>query len=419
MILRLLAALAVAALPQVLTLKDALRTFHERGFDLLLAQQQVASAEGDLQVAGAVPNPQVSAGVGKSFDYDPNACAGCSALQWSVGLSDQGAIFDFLVNKRGLRKDVARAALDAARLSRADAERTLTLQLKQQFLAGALAVEQARFAKEQLDSNAHTRELMERRFGAGAISEADLARAQVAELEAMQQLEQAQQQSAQAKAAVAFLLAAEEPTQLELDASALEVHGKLPVGTFDTLYKDALQNRPDLKSLDSQVQRAESAVSLARRQIFPDIQLAANYTQEGTGNNALTPPTLTFGASVPLPIFYQQQGEVSKAEADLRSQQITRSKVRAQVASDVAQAFAAFSSGQRLVERMQGLMLQRAKTARDLVQVQYEKGAASLLDLLDAQRTYNSVHAEYVQDLSTYWTAVAQLEAAVGKELVQ
>jgi len=417
---RLLAALAVAALPPVLTLRDALRIFRERGFDLLLAQQQVTSAEGDLQAAAAVPNPSVSGSAGKSFDYDASACAGCSALQWSVGVSDQGAIFDLLVNKRGLRRNVARAALEAARLSRADAERTLTLQLKQQYLAGALASEQARFAREQLDATARTRELMERRFGAGAISEADLSRAQVAELEAMQQLELAQQQSAQAKAAVAFLLGAEEPAlQLELDAAALEVRGALPVGTFDALYQQALQNRPDLKSLDSQVQRAESAVSLARRQIFPDIQLSANYTQEGTGNAALQPPTLTFGASLPLPLFYQQQGETTKAEADLRSQQIQRSKVRAQVAADVAQAFAAFSSGQKLVERMQGQMLHRAKTARDLVQVQYEKGAASLLELLDAQRTYNAVHAEYVQDLSIYWTAVAQLEAAVGKELVQ
>jgi cobalt-zinc-cadmium efflux system outer membrane protein len=68
---------------------------------------------------------------------------------------------------------------------------------------------------------------------------------------------------------------------------------------------------------------------------------------------------------------------------------------------------------------MQRQMLERAKTARDLVQIQYEKGASSLLELLEAERTYIATHAEYVQDLSIYWTAVAQLEQAVGKELRQ
>lgn len=418
--LAILAAAAPPALPSPLTLPAALQIFRERSFDLLLAREQVESAQGDLQIAGAVANPQLSGSLGKSFHYDPSQCAGCSALQTSVGLSDQGALFDLLVNKRGLRKDVARAALDASRLSRDDAQRTLEFQLKQQFLSAALAGEQARFARDVLESSAKTRGLMERRYGAGAISEADLAKTQVAELEAQQQLDQAQAQLASATAAVAFLLGAQEPQALRLDTSALEYRpGAAPALAFDTLYQNALSQRPDLRALDSQVTRAEAALSLARRQRIPDVQLSATYTQEGTGNNALTPPTLTFGASLPLPLFYQQQGEVRKAEADLRTQSLQRGKVRAQVAQDVAQAFAAWQGGQRLVERMQGRLLERAQRARDLARIQYEKGASSLLELLDAERTFIAVHGEYVQDLSIYWTAVAQLEQAVGKELRQ
>jgi cobalt-zinc-cadmium efflux system outer membrane protein len=417
---RLLAALAVAALPPVLSLREALRIFRERGFDLLLAQQQIQTAQGDFQISSAVPNPELNGSLGKAYDYDPSLCAGCSAVQVTAGLSDQGALFDLLANKRGLRRDVARAALDAAKLSRDDAQRTLTLQLKQQFLAAALSAEQARFAGEALQSNARTRELMERRFGAGAVSEADLARTQVVELESMQQLDVAKQQRAQATAAVAFLLGAEEPQpQLELDTSALQFRDAGAVDGLEALYRQALESRPDLRALEAQVQRAESAVSLARRQIFPEVELSANYTRQGTGNSAIQPPTLTFGAQFPLPLFYQQQGEISRAQSELRTQQILRSKARALVAEEVSQGWAAFQSGQKLVERMQGRILERSRTARDLVQVQYEKGAASLLELLDAQRTYNLVHAEYVLDLQLYWTALAQLEAAVGKELVQ
>jgi len=174
-----------------------------------------------------------------------------------------------------------------------------------------------------------------------------------------------------------------------------------------------------LRALDRQVERADSTLALARRQRFPDISLSGTYSQEGSGQNAIQPPTLTFSAQLPLPIFYQQQGEVRKAEADLRAQVLQRGKVRALVAQDVSQAFAAWQGGQKLVERMQGRILERAKVARDLVRIQYEKGAASLLELLDAERTYIAVHAEYMQDLALYWTSVAQLEQAVGKELRQ
>lgn len=422
-ILAIVAAAAVPeqqVLPSPLTLPEALRIFRERGFDLLISEMTVESARGDLEIAGAFANPLFFASAGHSFNYDPNACPGCSSTQQSIGLSDQGAIFDLLINKRGLRRDAARAALEAARLGRADAQRTLQFQLKQQFLQASLATEQARFARNLMETSARTRGLMERRYGAGAISEADLAKTQVAELEAMQQLDQAQTQLAAAKAAVAFLLGSQDPaTDLELDTSALQYRPGVSLGTFDGLYQAARENRPDLRALDRQVERADSTLALARRQRFPDISLSGTYSQEGSGQNAIQPPTLTFSAQLPLPIFYQQQGEVRKAEADLRAQVLQRGKVRALVAQDVSQAFAAWQGGQKLVERMQGRILERAKVARDLVRIQYEKGAASLLELLDAERTYIAVHAEYMQDLALYWTSVAQLEQAVGKELRQ
>ena len=90
---------------------------------------------------------------------------------------------------------------------------------------------------------------------------------------------------------------------------------------------------------------------------------------------------------------------------------------RAEWEAMTAEQRAAWQAGRKLVERMQGQLLGRARRARDLVQVQHEKGASSLLELLDAQRTYLAVHAESMQDLSLYWTALAQLEAAVGREL--
>jgi cobalt-zinc-cadmium efflux system outer membrane protein len=66
---------------------------------------------------------------------------------------------------------------------------------------------------------------------------------------------------------------------------------------------------------------------------------------------------------------------------------------------------------------MEGRLLERSKRARDLVQLQYQKGAASLLEYLDAQRTYIANNVEYLQELANYWIAVYQLEAAVGMDM--
>src|SRR5439155_1712399 len=92
-----------------------------RGFDLLIADAQIAVAEGDSTAAAAIDNPQLGATVGRSFDYDARACPGCSATAWSVALTDPYALSDLITGKRGLRADVARAAVGAARRARAGA----------------------------------------------------------------------------------------------------------------------------------------------------------------------------------------------------------------------------------------------------------------------------------------------------------
>jgi len=58
-----------------------------------------------------------------------------------------------------------------------------------------------------------------------------------------------------------------------------------------------------------------------------------------------------------------------------------------------------------------------AERAFSITRLQYDKGAATLMDFLDAQRTYIATNVEYLQDLANYWTAVYQVEEAVGMEL--
>ena len=416
----LLAAPAEPPLPAVLTLPEAVRIFRERSFDLLLADAQVAVARGEEATAGAVPNPALSGSLGRSFGYDPVTCPGCSALAVGAGLSDQAALSDVLSGKRGLRVDAARAAAAAARLSRDDAERALRLAMQQAVVDAALQRAQLDLARELFDFAQKTEQLDQARLRAGAISEAELARAQVALLESEQAIDLAQQADRAARAAVAFLLAVRGPLpDFRIDPELLEQASRLtlPAADPNQLFASAAESRPDLRALEKQEERARGALDLARRQRIPEVTLSAQYAQQGTGSTAQTPPTVTLGASLPVPIFYQQQGEVQRAEADLRAQSLQRDKAAAQLASEVATAWGAFAASRKLVDRMRGGLLERAERARDLTRIQYEKGAARLFELLDAQRAFAQVRAEYLLDLHDLWVNLFKLEAAVGREL--
>jgi len=413
-------ALALAALlapptqVAVLTREAALQRFRERGFDRVLADVQVEAARADATSAGASPNPTLSGSVGRSFGYDAAQCPGCSAAQVGVGLSDNAALWDLVVGKKALRAAAAQASVQAAQHNRDAALRTLTAALLQQFYAAVQAERLLAVAEGARESSARTRALLQRRFAAGASSEVELARAEVQEMEALQARDQAQAQLGASRATLGVLLGESGPLQETLEARALDL-GPLPALDVESLAAQAQAERPDVAAAQAQLARARTALSLARRQRIPDVAVSANYAQEGTGQGAIQPPTLTLGVSVPLPLFYQQQGEVARAEADLRGAQVTLARARAQAAADVRAAMAALEAARSRAERR---VEERARRARDLVQLQWEKGAASQLELLDAQRTLLQVSAEHLQDLTSYWMAVAQLELATGKEIL-
>jgi cobalt-zinc-cadmium efflux system outer membrane protein len=426
------------ALPDKLTLDDALRIFRQRGLDLLIAEAAVKSAEGDVRIAKQVYNPNLAYTFSHIFNYEPRLVCPqdmnnptapfgddvCSPNVHALTLGDNAATFDVLVGKRGLRIAVADAALKAARMNRVDAQRTLEFQLKNAYLQAVLARDDLDFALEVQKGYSQTFDLMRLRYQAGAISEADEAKVETAKLESDQAVDTAAQALRVAKLSVAFFLGVRGTVpdySVEQDLPKFAVPNSLASATRDDILRIAIDHRPDLKGLQFQQQRAEASIKQAKRARFPDLNLSLgfDYAAPAGGNfsSNTVPPTVTAGISGNIPIFYQQQGEILKAEADLRTQNLQHSKALAQISSDVETAWTNLVSTRKLVERMEGRLLDRAKRARDLVELQYKKGAASLLEFLDAQRTYIATNVEYLQDLANYWTAVYQLEQAVGVDL--
>jgi len=410
-----------------LELSEVVFAARTRGLDLLLADAATQSAQADERSAGAIPNPAVSAVYGRSLYYnraqtDYATANPGSSNAYTVGLTDQAAIVDSLSGKRRLRKDVAQAAVQAAKMNRIDAERILVAAVKLQYFRMALAEQVLDFVKETQVSTAQTRDLVKTRFGLGAVSEADVARAQAAKLEADQGVDAALGDLQAQQAAMAFLLGVRGSIpNYDVDSHVLDYREPVRLAHYASsgLLQTARGNRPDLRAAEYQERQARASLEQVRRQRFPDIALSIAYTQMGNGLNASQPASVSVGLSAPLPVFYQSQGEIAKASTNIQAQLIQRTKLDVQISTDVAASWASFTTARQRVQRMQHELLHQVDYALKLVTIQYEKGAASLLELLDARRTFIAVNLEYRQDLSDYWSAIVRLEQTLGVEIVQ
>ena len=411
------------AVPARLSLVDAEQIFQTRGLDVLIAQYGAEGTEGDARAAGAHPNPGVDVGV----LYSPTVKRDLlySGIQQSVpnslwgltlGVSDNSAIEDQLSGKRSLRIEAAAKALVAARLNVADVKRLGLGELRQAYVAAVMARLNVDAAKESFETYDNQLKLNQRRYDEGAISGLDLSRVTQAQLEAQQTLDQAESGRRQAMASLMFLLGVRS-AQPDVTLTSSIDYGPLPRlkdASLQWLNEQAVANRTDAKIAVANLERAEIQVRQARRARLPDLALSLGYSEQCSSGSCSSLPAFNAGVQGNVPIFYQQQGEIRRAESNAKIAARNLDKVKAELLSDVTRAFSAYVAAKSQVERMEGKLLAQAKTSRDLAQHMYQRGAASFIDFMDAQRAYVGSRLEYHQDLANYWNAVTQLEQATA-----
>lgn len=397
-----------------LNLASALAVAEAKGFDALLAEAAVAGAAGDAETTRRLRNPAFSGTYLRSTSV-PVPGGETTSSGYALAAGDQGALEGVASGKHALRVRGAVSALAAARFNREEALRILRRETALAFFGALLAEASERVRREVAQSYAQTFELADLRLRYGAASRADRARIETAKLEADQGATAAAGEVARARAALGFWLGGE-----DLDGVVLE--GGLEAGVPAWLASADLAalraeaaGRPDVRAASADLERAEAALDLARRQRLPDMAFAASYGRQGPDVAPVTPPTLSFGASFELPVFSQRQGEIARAESDRRAAHIALARAEARAEADLRSAWASLRAAREQVERMQTALLARAREARELVRYQYREGAVSLLDLLDAERTALEVELENVQDLCAQRVAVVELETAAGR----
>ena len=320
-------------------------------------------------------------------------------------------------NKRGLRFEAAKQGTAIGVAQQSDSERTLLFNLRSAFVGVLQAKAVLRLAQDNLEAYDKILKVSRDRFQAGDIARIDLDRLELQRLQFESDVQTALVNLRTTKINLLALLDDRRPVDsFDLDGPFDFTEDIL---ALDDYRKEALDARPDLRAAVLSVKQAETNFQLAEANGSTDPTVGVWFTHNGSFNNPDALNTLGASVSIPLRFFDKNQGEKLRTKIDIKRNEKLRDGVETQVYSDVDSAYATLSSNIILLKPYKRQYLEQAVRVRDTVLFSYQRGGASLLDFLNAESDYRTVQLNYVNLIGSYLTAAAQLNLAVGREVIQ
>ena len=319
--------------------------------------------------------------------------------------------------KRELRLEGARKSTDIATSSYQDQERGLVFTLRNAFVEVLQAKAFLDNAKDNLSYWGRELGVSRTRLNAGDIAQLDLNRLTLQRVQFETDIETATVNLRTAKIQLLTLLNDRTPIeQFDVTGPYQFSENPMPLEQFRTL---ALASRPDLKVAMQNVDLAKNQHQLAVANGSTDPTFAAWYTKNPSFNNPFDNQAIGFSMSIPLRIFDRNQGEKERTEIDIRRNQRLRDAASAQVFSDVDSAYETIASAIRLLQAYRDTYMKLATSVRDTMGLAYRNGGASLLDFLDSEKSYRDTRLAYLNLIGSYMTAAAQMNQAVGREVIE
>jgi cobalt-zinc-cadmium efflux system outer membrane protein len=320
-------------------------------------------------------------------------------------------------NKRHLRLESAKKGTVVAESNHADLERTLLFNLRSAFVSLLQAKAVLQLAKDNLTYYDHVLDVSRTRFSAGDIAQIDLDRLELQRVQYESDEQTADVNLRTAKIQLLTLLNDRTPIE-QFDVTGTYDFGD-QLQSQDEFRKIALDARPDLRAAILSVDKAETDHKLAVANGSTDPTIGAWYTHNSSTNNPFAINTVGVSVSIPFRIFDRNQGEKLRSQLDIKRNEKLRDAAEAQVLSDVDSGYATVASTLILLRPYKAKYLDMSVRVRDTVLFSYQHGGASLLDFLNAESDYRSVQLNYVNLVGSYLTAAAQLNMAVGQEVIQ
>ncbi len=320
-------------------------------------------------------------------------------------------------NKRNLRFQAAKEGTSVGLAQNSDQERTLLFNLRNAFVGVLQAKAVLRLAQDNLESYDKILKVSRDRFQVGDIARIDLDRLELQRLQYESDWQTALVNLRTNKINLLALLDDRRPVDsYDVDGVFDFRDDILPL---DEYRKQALDTRPDLRAAVLSVKQAETNYKLAEADGSTDPTIGVWFTHNGSFNNPDALNTLGASVSIPLRIFDKNQGEKLRTKVDINRNEKLRQGVETQVYSDVDSAYATLNSDINLLKPYKRQYLEEAARVRETILFSYQHGGAALLDFLNAQSEYRAVELSYVNLVGSYLTAAAQLNLAVGREVIQ
>jgi cobalt-zinc-cadmium efflux system outer membrane protein len=366
----------------------------------LILQNQAQEITANLR-----PNPTFGADSQFVPFFSPQDFSGTNldqTEQFDIGISylfERG-------HKRQRRLQAARDQTAVTRAQTTDAERTLAFNVGQQFVSVLLAESTLQFALEDLRSFQQTVDISEAQLKAGSLSEGDYLKIKLQLLQFQTDVSSARLAKVQALVGLREFLGYD-AVPANFDVMGDLAYQPLQINLEDLQMK-GLRERPDYRAAELGITAAQSQILLAKANAKVDVNGTYDFTHVSGENTA------SLFANFELPIFNRNQGEIARTNYALLQAKELEQSASDTVLSDVANAYEAVRSNDEVVQLYTSGYRKQAQDSLDISEYAYKRGAASLLDFLDAERSHRAVELAYRQALASYMTALEQLKEAVG-----
>jgi cobalt-zinc-cadmium efflux system outer membrane protein len=388
-----------------ISLDDAIQMALQHNHSLLAARTVIQQNRAEETTANLRPNPVLLGDSQFLPVFQPS--------QFNSDYLDSTAQFDlgvsYLFERGQKRQHRLQAAKDATAVTRSqvtDSERTLSFNVASLFINVELAESTLELAKQDLKSFQDSVNITEARYKAGDIGEDDLLKMKLQLLQFQMDVSAAQLSRVQALSDLRQLLGYESVSP-DYDIAGSFDYQALK-GNLDDFQAKALANRPDLQAATLGINAANSQLGLQKSIGKRDVTGQVSYTRLGDSND------ISLFGQIQLPIFDRNQGEIARAGFAVTQAQEQQRFASGQVLTDVRDAFEGLRANDQIVGLYRSGYLDTAQQSLDITEYAYKRGAATLLDFLDAERSNRATQLGYRQALATYLLALEQLREAVG-----
>jgi outer membrane protein, heavy metal efflux system len=390
-----------------LSVNEALGLFISQNLDVLIAKYGIEHTKGQDVTARLFPNPVLSIGT-QSSHTQGRTLSNSGQLFWQIA-----QLFE-LAGKRGYRIESAGFGTQSAEAAFEDAVRQLGFTVKDTYYRVQLAQRRLGLAQENRDRFSRILDINTIRFKKGYIAEVDLIRIRLQTVDFQAQVIRSLQEAESARSDLRQLLRLSPMTMLELTT---ELGFRRVDPDIETLRVAALNVRPDIRAKRYTVSQREADLKLAKAYRIPDVTIGAGYAIQGA-QGPDNPGQVALNAGIPLPLLNRNQGGIRQAEVSLQSAEADLDKTVNLAENEVEVAYRNLLQSRRLVEAYVGEVLEDARSSFSIVERAYERGGATILDLLDAARTSRAIQQNYIEALFNYQHYLFQLESAVGQEIM-